>query len=463
MRNFKLWFVMAVCIFVILPAIFILYTKLEGENPSVESDLTFSAIGVSQELSFSISDAKSGLRQIQMVLLKNGKEFVLLEKNFSSGGIFGITKVTEDAFKILVEPGKMGITDGKATFLISATDHSWRRWWNGNKTLIEKKVTIDTRPPRIDVLSETHNFAQGGSGLVIYRLSEPCPENGVYVGENFFQGYSGRQVIGNPHISDVFMAFIGLNYKQNPGTNIFVSATDQAGNIAKTRFPYYIKKKNFKTDVINISDGFLTWEMPKFDSGIAKSPQISDLEEFLMINNNLRAANAAKMIEITRNTSGVKYWKGTFLRLPKSARKAGFADHREYKYKEDIIDHQVHLGIDLASIAMSPVPAANSGKVVFVGKIGIYGKTVIIDHGFGLFSTYSHLSSIRVQKDQIISKGDPVGKTGKTGFAFGDHLHFGMIVHNTFVNPIEWWDSHWIRDNISRKIKTAKSNLNNSF
>ena len=114
-------------------------------------------------------------------------------------------------------------------------------------------------------------------------------------------------------------------------------------------------------------------------------------------------------------------------------------------------------GLDLASIAHSPVPASNRGKVVFVGYLGIYGKTVMIDHGFGLFSTYSHLSAFDVKQGQMVSKGDIIGRTGSTGMAGGDHLHFGILVHNTFVNPVEWWDSAWIKNNISSKLETVAS------
>jgi murein DD-endopeptidase MepM/ murein hydrolase activator NlpD len=116
------------------------------------------------------------------------------------------------------------------------------------------------------------------------------------------------------------------------------------------------------------------------------------------------------------------------------------------------------MGIDLASVAQSPVSASNTGKIIFAEGLGIYGKTVIIDHGFGLFSMYSHLSSFTVKKDQMVSKGEIIGRTGVTGLAGGDHLHFGILVHNTFVNPIEWWDESWIKNNISDKIKAVSLN-----
>ncbi len=77
---------------------------------------------------------------------------------------------------------------------------------------------------------------------------------------------------------------------------------------------------------------------------------------------------------------------------------------------------------------------------------------MIIDHGFDLFSMYSHLSSIAVKKDQILLKGEILGRTGTTGLAGGDHLHFSILVNNIFVNPLEWWDRVWIKNNISSKL-----------
>lgn len=94
------------------------------------------------------------------------------------------------------------------------------------------------------------------------------------------------------------------------------------------------------------------------------------------------------------------------------------------------------------------MPASNSGVVVFTGDLGIYGNTVVIDHGMGLMSLYGHLSEVGVKEGQYVKKGEVIGKTGKTGLALGDHLHFGILVQGYEVNPLQWLDSKWIRDNI---------------
>ena len=99
-----------------------------------------------------------------------------------------------------------------------------------------------------------------------------------------------------------------------------------------------------------------------------------------------------------------------------------------------------------------PVPAANDGVVVLAKYLGIYGNTVIVDHGYGLMTLYGHLSSIGVKEGDTVARSQPLGKSGATGLAGGDHLHYSVLVDGTFVIPKEWWDAHWIQDRIARKL-----------
>jgi murein DD-endopeptidase MepM/ murein hydrolase activator NlpD len=184
------------------------------------------------------------------------------------------------------------------------------------------------------------------------------------------------------------------------------------------------------------------------------------VDRFLFVNRDLRKANYRTIAQVCRSSDKQLHWRGIFARLPNAANRARFADHRTYYYKKKEIDRQVHLGIDLASLANSPVPAANNGVVVFAEPLGIYGNTVIIDHGFRLFSMYSHLSFIAVKAGDNITKGATLGRTGSTGMAGGDHLHFSMLINDRFVNPVEWWDKKWIQNNVQSKIEQVKSSQN---
>jgi len=449
----RLWLWLAALI--LAPAIWILAIFLEGEAPNAVLELTSGGIGRSGELSVSASDEKRGLSRISIDLLKDGKETILFEKNFASSGWFSGGTDHETSFKVTVEPGKLGISDGKALIRLSVRDYSWRKWLKGNLTYLEKEVMIDTQPPKIDVLSRVHNLGQGGSGLAIYRVSESGTTSGVQVGGNFFPGYGGY--FKDP---DICMALFALAYDQGPGTTIHVSARDAAGNSTIAGFPYHIRKVRYPEDSINISDQFLNWKLPEFAGQIPSDAPQSPVDRFLWVNRELRKQSIEKIRETTRQTDKDIYWKGAFLRLPSSATRAAFGDRRKYQYEGRMIDEQVHMGIDLASLAQSPVPASGSGKVVFTDNIGIFGRTVVVDHGFGLFTTYSHLSAVDVQPGQMVARGENLGRTGTTGMAGGDHLHYGAMVHGVFVNPLEWWDASWIENNILSKIESVKSGLN---
>jgi len=94
-----------------------------------------------------------------------------------------------------------------------------------------------------------------------------------------------------------------------------------------------------------------------------------------------------------------------------------------------------HLAIDIANKTGTPVYASNNGKVVLARSLYLTGHTIMIDHGLRLFSSYGHLSEIHVKPGQQVKKGQVIGKMGSTGFSTGPHLHYAMLIGNTFINP----------------------------
>lgn len=436
---------------VLAPAAWVLVIKMEGTLPRVTLAPAAPIIGAAQTLKVTAADGESGLRRLWVGIVKDGKETVLFERDFPAERFLGGGAVRDTAIELKIEPSKLGLSDGTATLRLLARDFSWRNWWHGNRTYMEIEASIDTHPPEITVLSRAHYINMGGAGLVIYKLSEACTEHGVFVGEHFFPGYLGQFAD-----KQIGMALFAVAPDQGRDTRVAIQATDAAGNRTTAGFSHRIRKKVFRQDTLRISDRFLNWKMPEFQNEVQAAADSSMVDIFLRVNGQLRRDNYAFVRKITSQSEPKMLWEGTFSRLPNAANRARFADQREYIYNDRTIDHQVHMGIDLASVAHSPVPAANSGRVVFTGPIGIYGKTVLIDHGLGLFSMYSHLSAIDVEPGQTVAKDEYVGRTGKTGLAGGDHLHFAVMVHGFYVNPVEWWDDHWIKNNITDKIADAE-------
>ena len=447
----KAWILGPVVLLFLVPLTILLVKRMEGHAPTAILEMASAALGAEGSLTLKVADPQNGIREIQVGLFKDGKETVLLDKHFPVGNIWMGGIFREETLSVPVEPRAHGITDGKAMLRITVRDYSWRRWGAGNQNYQERDVVIDTVPPSIDVLSGPLYITQGGSGVAVYKLSEDCKNSGVQVGDVFYPGYHGEFKDAR-----VYMAFLALGFDQGGSTPLAVTATDFAGNEGRIGLQAHINARKFKHDQISITDGFLNWKMPEFVAQVPNAPADSMIDIFLQVNRELRRQNYEELIQYTAHPDTQLHWKGDFLRLPGAANRAGYADHRKYVYKGKVVDEQDHMGVDLASVQNSPVPAANSGKVVMVDSVGIYGNTVMIDHGFGLFSMYSHLSATNVSKGETVAKGDIIGKTGRTGLAGGDHLHYGMFVNQTFVNPIEWWDAHWIEDNILSKIKSVQ-------
>jgi murein DD-endopeptidase MepM/ murein hydrolase activator NlpD len=447
----RAWLYGLIVILIAVPLTILLITRMEGTPPTLDLEMGGTSLGADRSLTIKAADPQSGIREIWVAILKDGKETVLMQKQFPSrsmlvGGVF-----KEESLSVPVAPRAHGLTDGKAVLRVLVRDYSWRGWGKGNQTYQEHEVIIDTRAPDIDVVSGPLYLTQGGSGVVIYKLSEDCPTSGVQVGDDFYPGYGGQ--FKEPLTR---LAFIALGFKQGSSTSLSLTATDFAGNQARIGLPCHINPGRFKHDTIRISDGFLNAKMPAFISQVAAAPDEPLIDVFLKVNRELRRQNYETLAKYTAHPDTHMDWQGSFLRLPGAARRSGFADHRKYLYKGKDIDQEDHMGIDLASLQHSPVPAANAGKVVMAQSVGIYGNTVMIDHGFGVFSTYSHLSAMDVSVGQKVAKGDIIGKTGMTGLAGGDHLHYGMLINKTFVNPLEWWDAHWIKDNILSKIEAVR-------
>jgi murein DD-endopeptidase MepM/ murein hydrolase activator NlpD len=253
------------------------------------------------------------------------------------------------------------------------------------------------------------------------------------------------------------VAFFALLHDQDLKTPIRLFARDEAGNTARADFDYRVFPKPFKRSRIEVDDRLLDRVVPAILEGTTEvKPEGDNLARFLVINSELRQKNNAKIASFAAQTKPELLWRGVvFHPFGNTAVESAFADHRTYIYKGKQVDQQVHLGFDLASFTGTPIVSANRGIVLLAEELGIYGNCVIIDHGLGVQSLYGHLSSIDVKPGQTVDKEQQIGRSGMTGMAGGDHLHFTMLVNGKMVNPVEWWDAHWIEDRILRKLRAA--------
>ncbi len=426
---------------------FILF--FEGEKPLASLDGTGDFLGNNATIQYSVHDNKSGIRSIYLWAEQDGNKKILHSNEYPRSTYKSPVGPLEEIEEIGFDIKKQGFKEGPLTITLEATDFSLQGWFKGNKVTVIKEVSVDTKPPKIQILHTEKYISPGGSGIAIYKVSDKESIHGVTVNSKFNQGF----LLGDGR-DDTFIAFFALPYDTAKIEELNITARDKAQNETIVPFSTTLKKARQKRDIINVSDGFLSRKIPEFQQYY---PEMAGefIDKYLYANSSVRKQNNKQISELCSNSSPERLWKGHFTRMAGSAR-AGFADHRTYKHNGEVVDHQVHLGMDIASTRRAEVKAANNGKVVFGDYLGIYGNMVLLDHGQGVFSLYSHLSQINVTVGDSVKGGGVIGLTGTTGMAGGDHLHFSMLVHGTFVTPKEWWDKHWIDVTIDEPITDSK-------
>jgi murein DD-endopeptidase MepM/ murein hydrolase activator NlpD len=354
----------------------------------------------------------------------------------------GEKKITLAASKIA------GVKEGPAVLRISARDGSLWRFFKGNETVVQKNVTIDVTPPTLELIADDRYINFGGAGAIVYKPSPDTVTSGVKIGDYFFPGTKGQVKDRAEH----WLVLFAHPYNVPAAARAVLVATDKAGNTREMPLAYELKNVHYRKSTIALTDRFLQTKVaPLLKDGEAGQEAPKDV--FVAVNKRLRKENEDRITAITRKSTASILWNGAFTQLSNSKVEANFADQRTYTYNNQPIDTAYHLGYDLSVTKRYPVEAANSGRVAFAGDLGIYGNTVILDHGLGLFTLYSHLSAIDVKDGESIKQKQILGRTGETGLAGGDHLHFGVYLNGVAVLPVEWWDAKWINDNIQPKLE----------
>jgi murein DD-endopeptidase MepM/ murein hydrolase activator NlpD len=376
-----------------------------------------------------------------------------------------VTRVDRNRLVITRPLGKQSVPElqsGPARVVVTATRPSFLKLRQLTSTA-SKDFQVRLEPPRIAVLSTHHYVNHGGSEMVVYKATPADTASGVRVGDVEYPGFPATGAGVDGADPSVKVAFFALLYDQPLNTPITAFARDEAGNQAKATFIDNVFEKPFKKSRIEIDDKFINRVVPeiiehspelKMTAPAQDSPEM--LAGFLRVNGELRKINADQIAALAAKTGPKKLWDGPFVQLGNSKVEASFADHRTYIYKGKEVDHQTHLGFDLAVTQHVPVVAAAAGTVVNASWLGIYGNCVIVDHGLGVQSLYGHLMSFDVKVGDTVTRGQQVGRSDSTGLAGGDHLHFTLLVDGHMVNPVEWWDPHWMTDRVDRKLKEAR-------
>jgi murein DD-endopeptidase MepM/ murein hydrolase activator NlpD len=438
-RGPAIVFLLVIIVAALLAGAWYLAPRFERDAPRIALARDADVLGP-VPLEIAVADQGAVLKSVTATLSAGGAEQRLAAEEYAA-------PVRE--MKLTVALSKLaGVKEGPAVLRVSARDGSLWRFFRGNETVLQKELTIDITPPGVELVADDRYVNFGGVGAIVYKPSADALTSGVRIGAYFFPGFPG-QVKGHP---DHFIALFAHPYNVPPSTKAVLTATDKAGNTRDVPLVYELKDVKYKKSTIALSDSFLQTKVAPLLNDVA-ARQGTPKEIFVAVNNRLRKENEDKIAAITKKPTPSLLWSGAFTQLSNSKVEANFADQRTYTYNNEPIDTAYHVGYDLSVTRRYPVEAANSGTVAFVGDLGIYGNSVILDHGLGLFTLYSHLSAIDARNGDSIKQRQIIGRTGETGLAAGDHLHYGVYLHGVAVLPVEWWDPKWINDNILPKLE----------
>lgn len=350
---------------------------------------------------------------------------------------------------LTLDAAALKLQEGPAELEVDARDTLWRPRPPRGPRLVHR-FTVDLTPPKLELKTATGYIKHAGAGIVVYR-PEGAARSGVRVGSEVFPGVPGLAADPALHVALFVVPYNG------PATPPAIVAADEAGNERVIGVPVTFLPVRFPKDTITLTEAFLRRKMPELvpqTPGSASADEL--LQAFLRVNGEGRKEFEAKNREVGRRETSTKpLWSGPFRQQTNTKVFANFPEERTYQIDGRTVDTQWHLGIDLASNRQSPIEASNAGRVVFTGPNGIYGNMVVVDHGLGLMSLYAHLSDIGVKVGQTVTKGEALGRSGETGLAGGDHLHFALLIHGVYTSPLEWWDDHWLKDRIAKPLVDA--------
>lgn len=423
------------------------WRMFDSQPPEVVLPPGVNAVGRQANIDLTIrARGNPGLRQATVELVAQGQRHQLLREDYPAGGFFG-GGTAEKSLHVEADLSALGIGEGPAQLEISADTHAWHIIPPRPEPLVVHPLHVDLTPPAIELLTTQHNLRLGGAGLVVARVGPDATDASIEVEHYRFPVTRGY--FADPQ---VVLGMFAVPQDISPTSRPRIRAADEVGNARTVEIPSRIRTWPFPDRTIPIDDPFLQRKVPDLLASNGMPSQSDLVQAYLDINRNLRRASEEKLKAMTIKSAPRPMWEGAFNRQSGSAPMSGFADRRTYVYGGQPIDHQVHLGVDLASVLRAPIEAAHNGVVVFADNLGIYGNTVVLDHGLGVFSLYGHLSSIAVKSGQQVKIKEHLGQSGETGLAGGDHLHFSIMIHGTHVDPREWWDGKWIRDHVTSAL-----------
>ncbi|QOP45270.1 M23 family metallopeptidase [Sulfurimonas paralvinellae] len=446
-KNNSSFGVLFVLVLIIAAGLYVYFSAtFERKAPSIVLQNSSGFWNLKKPLKLTIKD-DSGVQAYKIVMhTQDGDKTLQYEKL--------LNPQKEVDLEIAPPRGAYTMKDKEIKLIVEAQDTSKWNFLKGNLAQQAFKLKIDKKRPSVSIVGNSYKISKGGSALVVFKVDDENLED-LYILSNHNKHFKAEPFYKEGY----YIALLAWPVKDS-GFKATVVATDAAGNVGKAYVPLYLKNKDYRLSKITISDKFLNGKIAELADQFEETQGVDNkLEQFKIINEDIRAKNEKLIHKITSKVPEemIENFKMKKLYPLKNGQVvAYFGDHRKYYYKGKFISEAYHLGLDMASHAMAPIVTQNGGEVVFADYNGLYGNNLILSHGLGLYTLYGHCSSFDVNVGEDVGPNTKIASTGKTGYAMGDHLHFGVLVQGIEVRPQEWMDKQWIKLNISDIIKNAK-------
>ena len=445
-RNKTSFSVLFLMILFVGAGLYVYFSAAFERNAPVITLQTNGYWNLKKPLQLHIED-ESGIKSYKVIIRTKSGDTELLYNQL-------LTPQKEVILQLHPPRGAYAIKDKKIKIIVEAQDASKWDFLNGNSALKEFQFKIDKKRPDVIIVNNSYKISRGGSALVIFKATDDNLKK-IYIKSNHDKHFKVEPFYKQGY-------YIALLAWPVPDSKFkaTIIVSDKAGNVTRLYVPLYLKNKIYRLSKITLSNKFLDGKIAELSNQFDETQGVeAPLKRFKIINEKVRAKNEALIQKLTSDVPQKMISNFKIKRmypLKNGEVVAHFGDHRKYYYKGKFISQAYHLGLDMASHAMAPIKTQDGGKVIFTGNNGLYGNMPVLSHGLGLYTIYGHCSSIEVSDGDEVRPKSVIAKTGKTGYAMGDHLHFGVLVQGIEVRPQEWMDKKWIKLNINDIIKSAK-------
>lgn len=438
---------------------------LENSAPGIEILEAPRGIGlIPGTLIIRATDVGAGLDAVVVRANQKGQFFDIHKESFN--------RALTAEFEVDLASAAQKMKEGVVDIEIKAFDKSF--WSNtGTKTIA---IPVDYRRPELKVLTIQHNIRRGGSQLVLYEASDDnLGFHGVKVGSNTFLGVPARSLDSAFRGTNVYGAFFSVALTDPEKPQIRVFAEDQAGNANSLPIYHKILPTPIRPERIQLTENFLQGSVIDMYETNLEALQIwareigqsepkplgpvsldLSLSVFKFVNQALRNWSELELSRLLHEIRTDRVWDGPFLPVAGTIRSA-FGRKIFYDFKGETVATTLQNGYEISGART--VRATNRGIVVFVKTIGVYGTTVALDHGLGIYSLYSWVSDVRVNVGDEVEAGEVLAKAGGSGFSRGNSFLVHMRINEKPVSPREWWDKSWYYAHIIEKIGKVKRDL----